>query len=209
MINNVPFVRNPDEWHCIHAAMKGVLEHFARRHYSLDYLNALMNSRHNLWVWPIQAAKVLSEEGLFVRLFTGMDLKSFKPEFIRSSFPSYADLTDYSTLSDGISYVLEKGIYEKRNLSISEIERLIYDGCVPIVILGSKKHLGKYVTLTGFDSNNFYFHDSGPLKPQPHRKISKEKFLRKWSEAPSLNSVIVVFGKEYNGSYIRFHFSNT
>ncbi len=208
MLIEIPFTKNPDEWHCIHSAMNSVLKHFIKKEYSLDYINALINPEHNLWVWPFQAIKVLSEEGLFVRLFSKQNLKPFlKPEKIKETFPEkYHKLTSFESLKESINYIINNELQEKKDLTINEIESLIRNGSIPIVILGSKKHLGKYVTITGFDEKNLYYHDTGPNNPAPNKKISKELFIKKWSENPSMNTAIIVYGKEHNGTYTRFHF---
>jgi hypothetical protein len=208
MLIEAPFAKNPDDWHCVHAAMQGVIKHFSGEHYSLDYLNALMNSSHGLWVWPFQATKALHEVGLFVRLFSNYDFSFFRDlNSIRNAFSdSYINKTDMAFLSEAIDYISTKDLSEKKPLSLMDIEDFLRKGCIPIVILGSKKKLGKYVMITGFDSKNFYYHDTGPRIAEPHKKIDKEKFLHLWSQTPSKNMAIVVYGKRFKNSYTRFHF---
>lgn len=205
---NVPFTRNPDSWHCIHAAMQGVIKYFTKDYFSIDFLNALMNPDHKMWVWPFQAVKSMDELGLFVRLFSSYDLSVFQsPELIEQSFPGrYCDLTCLNSLRESINYLESNRLIEKRCLSLAEIESFIDKGCVPIVMLGCKRKLGKYVILTGYDSANFYYHDSGPEGAEPHKLISKESFLRCWGELPSNNVAIIVYGKKYKDTYTRFNF---
>jgi len=207
MFNNVPFTKNPDQLHCVHAAMHGVIKHFSGEYYSLNYLNALMNPEHDMWVWPFQAVKALNEAGMFVRLFSQYDSKTFSSiDSLKASFPKHAGLTSIESLQESCNFINDNALHEKRVLSLSEIDKLIHDGCVPIVLLGSKNHLGKYVVLTGYDEKNFYYHESGPEKAEPNKKMSKERFLEKWDRQPSNNMVIVVYGKKFKDDYTRFHF---
>ncbi len=39
----------------------------------------------------------------------------------------------------------------------------------------NNKFRGHLITITGYDSENFYFHDNGPKDPAPNKTISKEK----------------------------------
>lgn len=202
MLNDIPFTKNPDNWHCVHAAMHGVIKYFLKEHYSFDFINALMSPDNQMWVWPSQVVKVLHEAGLFVRFFSQrkLNVSSIK------QFSYHAGLTSNEWFSESLEYVEENGLHEQKNLSIEELERLIYDGCVPMVILGHKKRLGKYVILTGFDAKHFYYHNSGPSRFEANKKITKEDFLKKWMIEPSNNSVIVVYGKQLGDDYTRFHF---
>jgi hypothetical protein len=189
MIIDVPFTQNPDEWHCIHAAMHGVIKHFTSEYYSLDYINAFMSSDQDVWVWPFQVVKALNELGVFARIYSrGINAES------------------KNGLKEAQDYVASNGLHIKKALSLAELEAFLGKGCVPIVILGSKKRLGKYVVLTGFDSKNFYYHESGPQKVIPNRAITKEKFLELWTREPSKNAAIIVYGKKANGTYTRFNF---
>ncbi|HLE06489.1 MAG TPA: hypothetical protein VI790_03985 [Candidatus Nanoarchaeia archaeon] len=203
MLNIVPFNKNPDEWHCIHAAMQSVIKKFTGDYYSLDYLNALLNPEHDLWVWPLQVVKALDELGLFVRVFTSQDVTKL-PDSL-SNFPEqYKILTHAKTLKNAVNYVATRGLQEKKNLTLNEIEKALQEGCLPIVILGTKKYMGKYVILTGYDSQNIYYHETGPDKTEPNRAIPKEKFLEKWMEIPSLNTAVMVYGKKQGNGYLKY-----
>jgi len=204
MFNQVPFTENPDEWHCIHAAIQGVVKHFSRVFYSFNYINALMCPRSELWVWPFQAVKALSEVGMFVRLFS-QQVPTI--ESIKVDYPShYSELTCVEAMKEAYKYVKSNNLHSSHNLSLTELEQFIHDGCIPIVILGSKKHLGKYVLLTGYDAKNFYYHDSGPDNPAPNKPILKKRFLELWMKKPSDNTVIIVYGKKFQDAYTRFNF---
>lgn len=205
---DIPFTVNPDGWHCIHAAMQGVIKHFTNDYVSMDFLNALMNPDHEMWVWPFQAVKSMDELGLFVRLFSTYNLGSFQSaESIKESFPGrYCDLTCINSVRESIAYIQLNNLFENKNLSLSEIEGFIARGCVPIVMMGCREKLGKYVILTGYDSDNLYYHDSGPEGAEPHKRVSKKDFINCWRETPSNNVAIIVYGKKYKDTYTRFHF---
>lgn len=203
IINSVPFNPNPDEWHCVHAAMQSVIKKFTGDYYSLGYLNALLNPEPELWVWPLQVVKALDELGLFVRVFTNQDIKKL-PESLNSFPDQYRILTHSKTLKNACNYITINGLQEKKNLTLNEIEKALHDGCLPIVILGTKKYLGKYVILTGYDSQNIYYHETGPEKIEPNKSIKKEKFLEKWMELPSLNTTVMVYGKKNGNGYLKY-----
>ncbi|RLI68547.1 hypothetical protein DRO91_08895 [Candidatus Heimdallarchaeota archaeon] len=195
MIIQVPFKENPDEWHCIHSAIHSVAKHFLGKEYSLDYINALLNPDYKLWVWPVQAVKVLDELGLFVRLFYKGDL--FKQH------PKYIKLTSKDDYKKAIEYVSLRGLHEKEELSISDLKKLLHNGVILIVLFGSLKRLGKYIVLTGYDENGFYFHETGPKRKIPHRYISNEKFFSLWSRDPVRNCVIAIYGRKFGNGYTR------
>ncbi|MFA5406346.1 MAG: hypothetical protein WC307_03245 [Candidatus Nanoarchaeia archaeon] len=203
MIGTVPFFKNPDEWHCIHAAMQSVIKHFSKDFYSQEFINAFLCPERELWVWPMQVVRAFDEVGMFVRLFTAGDLSVFSDynSFISVFNNSYVDKTHFGALSESFDYVSNKNLIEKKSLSLVDIESFINKGCLPIVILGTKKRFGKYVVLTGCDVNNFYYHETGPEKAQPNKAISKTKFLGYWMQEPSMNAVIIVYGKKYMDTF--------
>ncbi len=197
MIRLLSFKQNPDEWHCIHCAIHSITKHFLKKDYSLDYINALLNPKHNMWVWPTQAVKVLDELGLFVRLYYKGNLQFNDMKYIKISCRD--------ELRNSIEYIKLKGLHEKEELSIDDLKRFIYEGIIPIVLFGSLKKLGKYIVLTGYDEKGFYYHESGPANPKPHKWISNEKFKELWSRDPVKNCVIAVFGAKWQDKYKKFH----
>jgi len=205
MLNSVPFFRNLDEWHCIHSAMQSVIKHYSGNYYSQEFINALLCPERDLWVWPLQVVKALDEVGLFARFLTANDLSIFSnQELFNKTFGGcYADKTHFESVRESFDYIQANNLHEKQSLSLADMERFLSEGCLPIIILGTKKRLGKYVVLTGFDANNFYYHETGPDKFQPNKAISKEKFIYYWSQEPSMNAAIIVYGKKQAGTYVQ------
>ena len=209
MINlTVPFNKNPDEWHCIHVAMDSVIKHFLKQTLSHSYLNALMNPKPQMWVWPFQAVRVLDDLGLYVKIFSKFSLNIFtNPEEFGKAVPEqYVKITHFPGLKESVYYVSSKGLYEHKTLSLENLEEFLHKGALVILMLGSKSHLGKYVTLTGYNSKSFYYHDSGPTEAKAHKEIPKEKLLELWTNEPSNNMAIVVYGKKFGNTYSRFNF---
>ena len=110
--------------------------------------------------------------------------------------------TDLPVLINSIDKLINKNIFEKRILSLSEIEKHILKGHVPIVLIDNNKVSGKrdlyqghYVVLTGFNDNDIYYHDSGPTDALPNKKVPRERFIEAFNANGTDNDVIIVYGK--------------
>ena len=126
--------------------------------------------------------------------------------FFRKHFGKDADIilkyTDLPVVLDAIKNIIELDVFEKRKLSIVEIEEEIKKGNVPIVVIDNNKIYGRQgdfqghvVTITGFDKENVYFHESGPTNPTPNKKIKKEIMVEAMNANGADNDCVIVFGK--------------
>ena len=209
MIKNLPFYKNDfDGSRCVPVCGKIVLEHFLGKKYSLDLLDKLMKRKPNMWTYTAQLVNVLHKEGLNVRYYSKFDLKPFLEgePFFRKHFGKDAETilkyTDLPVVLEAIEKILYSDIFEKRELSISEIEENLMKGNIPIVVIDNNKISGKegnfqghVVVVTGFDEENIYFHESGPTNPTPNKKVKKETFIEAMNANGTDNDCVIVFKK--------------
>ncbi|HLC32239.1 MAG TPA: peptidase C39 family protein [Candidatus Nanoarchaeia archaeon] len=209
MLLSIPFYENNGEGNqCVQVGMKSVLSYFNGKEFSLEELDFLTGRRKGLWTWTPQCVAVLYKLGLDVKYYSKTDLKPFLEgeSFIRSLYGPDAEkmlqFTDVPVVIDSIRKVLRYNIFEKKKLSLEEIETVIKKGSVPLVLIDNNKIAGKtgsyqghFVAITGFDDNHIFYHESGPKSPQANKKVVKSLFIEAWNANGTDNDLVVVSGK--------------
>ncbi|MBD3354415.1 hypothetical protein GF361_00340 [Candidatus Woesearchaeota archaeon] len=208
MILDIPFYKNDKDGNqCMQVAMKIVLKHFLDKDYSLEELDKLTKRKKEKWTWTSQVVSVLYDLGLDVRYYSSVDLKDMLEGegYVRKTMGKEADrilkFMDVPVVLDSIKKLLEYDIFEKKKLKFKEIEDLIEKGAVPMMLIdysklsGKKGYNGHFVVVTGFDSSNTYYHESGPKDPEANKKINKKKFIDAWNSKGTDNDVVIVFSK--------------
>lgn len=206
---NVPFYTNtaePNE--CFQIAMQSILKYYLDQDFTVTELNALTHRKSGQWTGTVQIVPPLFDLGLQVKYFSKADLReNLRGEaFIREQYGKDAEkilaLIDVPTVMEATNNVLKNELAERRVLSISEIEDHIGANHLPIALLDWSKVLGltrayqgHMGVITGFDADNFYFHDSGPLKPEPNMPIRKSLFLDAWNAPGTDNDMVIVYGR--------------
>jgi len=87
-------------------------------------------------------------------------------------------------------------------LDENDIKSHIKDNHLPLILIDWNKITGKtgfyqghMGVLTGFDNDNFFFHQSGPANPQPNMPIPKGKLMEAWNANETDNDIVIVYGK--------------
>ena len=206
---NVPFYTNnaqPNQ--CFQIAMQSVLKYYLDKDLTVNELDALTHRKEGEWTGTVQIVPPLYDLGLQVKYFSKVDVREYLrgEDFIREQYGKDADkilkVIDVQTVAEATKSLLQYELVERRVLTISEIEDHIGANHIPMVLLDWSKVLGlnrpyqgHFGVLTGFDANNFYFHDSGPIKPEPNMPIRKSLFLDAWNTNGTDNDIVIVYGK--------------
>ena len=208
MIIDMPFFENHDGNQCMQVTMKIVLKHFLDKDFSLEELDKLTGRKKGFWTWTSQIVPVLYDLGLEVKYYSKTDLEPFLEgeTFIRRHFGKDAEkilkYADLPVVMNSIRKSLKYRLFEKKVLSINDIESHIQDRHVPLVLIDHNKIIGKndfyqghFVVVTGFDEENIYYHESGPTSPQANRKVKKGIFSEAMNANGTDNDVVIVFGE--------------
>jgi hypothetical protein len=184
------------------------INYFLDKDYSLEELDNLTGRKKNLWTYTAQIVSVLYDLGLDLKYYSKEELEPFLEgePFIRKHFEKDAEkilkFTDVTTLVKSIKKLLNYNIFEKRVLSLKDIEEHLKQGHIPMVLIDYNKILrtegfyhGLFVVLTGFDDDYIYFHESGPRNPEPNKKVKKEFFEEAMNSNGTDNDCVIVFGK--------------
>lgn len=126
-----------------------------------------------------------------------LDYKEFAKDgynYMRSNYSKeIAELqirmTNMESEMKNANEMLKYNIFEKRKLTIKDIENFFNSGWFiianvnPFVLIGKEGYAGHAVLIVGIDKNNIWLHDPGSLydprfSPQPNRKVSKNIFMK-------------------------------
>ena len=97
--------------------------------------------------------------------------------------------------------LLEKDIFENKKISIQEIEDNIEHGNVVIALIDYNKiinrnslYQGHSIVLTGFDEENIFYHESGPLNPELNKKVKKDILVEAMNANGTDNDCVIFSG---------------
>lgn len=207
---DVPFYPNTtgDGNQCYQVAMKSVIKYFLNKEMSSEELDKLTKRKEGFWTYTPQVVPPLYDLGLNVKCYSKSALEPFLEgeSYIRKYYGKDAEQilqhTDLEAMIWSIKNMQKYNLFEVRVLRYEEIEKHLREGHVPICLVNHKVILGKEgpyqghaVTLTGFDSDNVYLHDSGPKDPTPNMKVKKQVFIEAWNANGTDNDVVITFGK--------------
>lgn len=197
-----------DERRCVQAALKQVIVYFLGVEHSFDELDRRTGRPPGCLTWTAQAALLLDDLGLRVKLYTATPLDLFLqgPEFLEDHFgPEEAarllEASHWPAARFASQQVLERGLHACPPPGLEELEDQIARGRVPLVLLDLSKlsplttaYHGHFVPLTGFDDEAVYYHESSPLRPQAHQRLLKTDFLRAWASPATDRNLLLVSG---------------
>ncbi|MBU3941267.1 MAG: peptidase C39 family protein [Nanoarchaeota archaeon] len=212
MLLKIPFYENNGDGNqCMQVAMKSVLKYFLDKDFSLSELDNLTGRKEDFWTYTSQIVSVLYDLGLDLKFYSKEDLKPFLrgESFIKEHFGKDADkilkFTDVPIVVKTTEKLLKYNIFEKRKLSLKEIQICLEKGYVPMVLIDYNKitrktdfYQGHFVVVTGFDKEYLYFHESGPNNPEPNKKVRKEFFEEAINANGTDNDCVIIFGKNRN-----------
>ena len=211
MILKIPFYKNDGNGNqCMQVAMKCVLKYFLDKDFPLEELDKLTSRKENLWTYTSQIVSVLHDFGLDLKFYSKEELEPFLEgePFIRKHFGKDADkilkFTDVLTVVKATEKLLNYDIFEKRILSLNDIQEHIKQGHIPMVLIDYNKiirkndfYQGHFVVVTGFDEKHIYFHESGPTNAEPNKKVKKEFFEEAINANGTDNDCVIVYGKRH------------
>jgi len=190
---DVPFYPNTkDDTHCYQACVKMALKRiYPKRNFTYKKLERLFNKPKDKYSWVPSAAINLNKMGLKTKLIATFDYRKFARngyEYLRSHYPKeFADvqikMSDIESEMENAKRMLKHNLYEKRKLSMGNINRLFKEGWLIIPNVNShtlshkKGYAGHAVLIIGIARNYVHLHDPG-LPPRPNRKVSKKTFLK-------------------------------
>lgn len=209
MLLKIPFYKNNKAGtRCMQVSMKSVLKYFLNKNYSLKTLDYLTGRSKKYWTTTHQGVAALHDLGLQVLYHAKTPPKLFLEgeAFIKRHFKKDADqILKHLYLPTALRAtrkLLRHDLYRRKKLSLAEIERHFKRGHASIVLIDNNKILrkkgpyrGHFVVITAFDKNHVYYHDSGPTRPMPNKKVSKKMFTKALNAPAADRSVIVVTGK--------------
>lgn len=212
-ILEIPFkIAYGDSNACYPAAMQSVLAYFyPDKEYSLESLDKLMKRSKNKWTFTTQVAAALYEEGLELKYYSDDSLSvtesreallKFFKDVHRGDWEKYLKLVDIDSVVESTQKCMKYGIFEKRILKSEEIEKFITKGFAVMVLIDhavlmqkNVGYTGHFVVLTGFDDQNFYYHENFEANAMANKSATKERFLDAWNQQKTGRDTVVVFGK--------------
>ncbi len=212
----LPFYENKPDKRCMQVSMKIVLEYFLGKRYTLEKLDELTGKKKHQPTETKQAVAVLHNLGLKVSYYSKEPIEPFlDPKELEDYFREHLGVERAKSCLESLNVkvviqsskkISQQGLFEHRKLSFSEIEKYMEAGCVSIMVIDPEvivRGIGRpegllenhSVVVTGFDENNVFFHESGPIKPEPNKKVSKQTFVAACNTETTDSDVIIVCGK--------------
>lgn len=204
---DVPFYDNlkGDGNQCGQVALQSVVKYFLGKELTLDELDALTARKPDQQSWTQQLVAALYKLGLGAKFFSSEALEPFLrgEPFIKEHYGDYAEtiirITNLEALVSSARLILERGAFERRSPTMEEIEGEMRRGHVPIMLVdysvleGSHKgYAGHYLTLTGFDEQHVYCHQSGPEDAMPNMPVEKRVLMDAWHAKNTDSDLIIV-----------------
>ncbi len=198
---DIPFYADSSDGNCLQASMASVIEYLTGKKQDLHRLDELTRRKKGKWTMTTQGVKVLAEMGLKVKYYTTVDLKPYLKGFayIQERFPEISDFLreklDEKEMIETTRYVIEMGLYEKKQLSMRDVESFIEAKKGVILLIdanvtnGREPYQGHYITITGFDDSHIYYHDSSR---GPNKKVEKSLMEKAWHSPYTDSDTIVV-----------------
>ena len=208
MILNIPyFENNNDGKQCMQVAMKCVISYFLNKDISLDELDKLTWREEGFWTYTSQIVSVLYDLGLDLSYYSKEDLEPLLEWewFIRTYYGKNADkilrYTDIDVVVKSVEKLLSYDVFEKKVISILDIQNYLMQGYVPMVVIDNNVILGindfyqgHFVVITWFDEDHIYYHESWPKEWEANKKVEKELFEKAFNANGTANDCVVVRG---------------
>jgi hypothetical protein len=209
----VPQVTDPGfDNQCLQAISKGILKFILDKDYSFEELDGKTGHLPGKWTFTVQAVRMLHKEGINFMWSSNSNLTILEgEERIRKEYGESAEnIIQHMNMPDVMEaahYVIEHGLHKQNTIAVHDIEEHLRQGH-PIILLidvptlrGERApgapgiYAGHFITLVGFDNEQFYYHDSGPRRPGTNVAISKQHLLDAWNVLGTDNTAIIILGK--------------
>ena len=210
---SVPYYESKgDPNRCFEASMKSVLKYFTpNSDCSLEQLDEMVGRKPGMWTYTHQIVPVLHKLGLNVRFYSRDTIERYttkrrllgllKNSYDKKSLSFVLQHTDVETVVAKAVECQRYTLFEAKRLRFNEIERHIDMGHIPMVLLDwhtlesiRGPYQGHFVVMTGYDSDNVYYHENSESMPVPNRKVPKVRFAKAWDNVRTGNDVVIALG---------------
>jgi hypothetical protein len=205
---DVPFYKNSgDGKRCFQTAMNSAIKYFLDEDFPLKDLDIMTGRKTGKWTFTTQIIPALYELGLDIKYYSTTDPENYirGEEYIKDTFGKDAkkmlENIDVDVMVDSAKNVTEYDVFEKKKITIEEIEEHIRQEHIVMVLIDANVFSGKdgfqghFVVLTGYDEDHIYYHETGPKEPEPNRKIKKNLFILAMQSHGTDNDCVIVFGR--------------
>lgn len=204
-----PFVANSsDDFHCVNAVFRMVLQHFLNVDLSWEQIDAATKSIPEKGTWTIGGDLLLAKRGIKVLNIEPVDyiaLHHNGVEYLSRVFGEqtadyYLTRSNIASVIPDIPEFLTFVSHETRLISTKEIISHLEKGAlvgttVNSSILNHTKGFAlHYILLYNFDGVYFHLHDPG-LPPAPSRKITVEEFEKSFFYPGGNGGVEIFYGE--------------
>ncbi len=185
-------------YRCAQAAMKSVLGYYSQRDLTFSELDMLTGRKRNELTYPVQIAKALLSLGVVFDYFTESGgLKGFletdPEEEMKKIYGQYAERligqTNFDAVRDAVEMIYKSGKFREIEPGLADLESAISSENMPICLVNydllvgrDNRFNGHYLILHGFDEENLFYGDTGPVSFSQSRLIKKKRFLEIWKK---------------------------
>lgn len=206
MKQEIPYFKQPDNTHCFQACLKMVLKYFfPEKDFTYKELDKISDKQKDKWTWICAATAELKNMKLKTRVYSKFDYNDFMKNgvsYVRNFYDkktaeTVIKMSGIRSEIENAKKMIEKNIFELKELSFDNIENWFKEGYMIILIVdygtlnNEPEFAGHFVVLTGFDEKNVYVHDPSSEKGSPNRKVGKKLFTKAWKYQEIEHTILI------------------
>jgi hypothetical protein len=167
---------------------------FPEKDFTYEELDKISDKQRDKWSWLGAAAIQLKKMGLKTKAYSNFDYNEFVKngdDYIRKKYSKeVAEKTIKNTIIESeienAKEMLKENIYELKEMSFKDIEKLFGENYVMILLVNSEMmnerpgFEGHFVVITGIDHSNVYVNDPSRIDGSPNKKVEKDLFIKSW-----------------------------
>ncbi len=198
-MSNPQFFRNPDNNHCLQAALM-IVFHAIKIPMTWNQINSLTDYEDHLWSWAVVAIAGISQLIPSIKFISGMDYNKFAKDgeqyFKQINNPEWFDVQKahaspkFKKEQQAAKEIIKLGLYEEKNISVKELEELVRDNFLITLIdagkLAKAKNPSGHFVVVYNSNGRFKIHDPGP-PPNMAWRVDKKEFINAYR-----NELIVI-----------------
>ncbi len=204
---DIPYYQQTESGNCLQTQLKMALKYYyPEKDYSFDYLDEMTGRTQGKWTWTSQAISFLLEEGLDIYYYSTTpydDILAGGEDFLLSHYGEedgniMLRHTNFDALYDSIRVLNDTGRYINKKLDFGYLEQEFDKGAHLIVLIDVAtlydtrgSFSGHFTTVTGFDDEYVWFHNSAG---EEDTKVEKQQYIDAWNAQGTDNDVIIVYG---------------
>jgi hypothetical protein len=199
---DVPFYKQSFALDCGPVSLKMVLDYFGNKLTQEQIKNKIQSEKSGATPL-ISLALTAKELGYSVKFFSTK--LGFNPEHFKLDF--YKKVTEGKEAHKNfINNIFQKCVkinlnMEEKSLSLNELLSFLSEDSILIVLIDwniitdKQGYQGHIVPIVGYDEENVFVHQLGPLNPQPFMPIKKELFDKARKAKGTDEDIIVIYQK--------------